>query len=234
MREGGAARKWPALSGRCSCNASDPECHETQQGEVSPTNRLQLPRATGLEPLARDAGRLDALSGGAALVPEYPGGGDPVQPRPGVPSRRGVTRLFLLLLLGLHLLLLFRSQLSLFLFFSFALVIASATVAHVHFSSVRREARNAPRQASKSQHHSVSIALLRLRTFWTEAVATATLRVKNVLRRSRVFLSSNLGAELGTGRLPASQLMCKSTAASMVPTGIAVGAVGESRNSSFL
>jgi hypothetical protein len=32
MREGGAARKWPALSGRCSCNASDPECHETQQG----------------------------------------------------------------------------------------------------------------------------------------------------------------------------------------------------------
>jgi len=31
MREGGAARKWQAPSGRCSCNASDPECHETQQ-----------------------------------------------------------------------------------------------------------------------------------------------------------------------------------------------------------
>jgi hypothetical protein len=34
MREGGAARKWPGLSGRCSCNASDPQCHETQQGYI--------------------------------------------------------------------------------------------------------------------------------------------------------------------------------------------------------
>ena len=34
VREGGAARKWPALSGRCSCNASRPECRETQQGVV--------------------------------------------------------------------------------------------------------------------------------------------------------------------------------------------------------
>ena len=51
---------------------------------------------------------------------------------------------------------------------------------------------------------------------------------------SELFLSSNLGAALGTGRLPATQLMCKSTAASMVPTGIAVGAVGESQDSSFL
>ncbi len=73
----------------------------------------------------------------------------------------GVTRLLLLLLLlllGLHLLLLFRSQLSLFLFFSFALVFASATVAHIHSSSVRLEARNAPRQSSKTQRHSESIA----------------------------------------------------------------------------
>ncbi len=70
----------------------------------------------------------------------------------------GVTRLLLLLFLGLHLLLLFRTQLSLFLFFSFALVFASATVAHIHSSSVRLEARNAPRQASKTQRHSGSIA----------------------------------------------------------------------------
>ena len=51
--------------------------------------------------------------------------------------------LFVLLFLGLDLLFLFRTQLSLFLFFSFALVFASATVAHVHFSSVRLDARNA-------------------------------------------------------------------------------------------
>jgi hypothetical protein len=44
------------------------------------------PRATALEPLVRDAGRLDALPGGAVLVPEYPGGGDPVQPLSGAPA----------------------------------------------------------------------------------------------------------------------------------------------------
>jgi hypothetical protein len=35
LRSGGAARKWPALSGRCSCNASDPECHGPQRGPPS-------------------------------------------------------------------------------------------------------------------------------------------------------------------------------------------------------
>jgi hypothetical protein len=44
------------------------------------------------------------------------------------------------------------------LFFSFALVFASATVAHIHSSSVRLEARYAPRQASETQRHSGSIA----------------------------------------------------------------------------
>jgi hypothetical protein len=32
IREGGTVRKCPVLSRRCSCNASGPECSETQQG----------------------------------------------------------------------------------------------------------------------------------------------------------------------------------------------------------
>jgi len=32
LRDGGADRKCPVLSRRCNCNASSPECHETQQG----------------------------------------------------------------------------------------------------------------------------------------------------------------------------------------------------------
>jgi len=34
MRKGGADRKCPVLSRRCSCNASSPECRETQHGWV--------------------------------------------------------------------------------------------------------------------------------------------------------------------------------------------------------